>query len=162
MPLSRRSLFLGAGGLLLVGVSSMAMAEPAFAASPQTPAEVVAEAKTFIGKTRAQMNAIWSSSYDTNGEWCAAFVSYVLRGTDTINSKSSSALYNSLPHTTNPRKGDLVYYYNAGHIGLVTYVSGSVIHTLEGNAGTQGAALNKVKTYSAPWSSAVKYCRPAY
>jgi hypothetical protein len=160
--LSRRSLFLGTGALAFIGATTLITAEPAFAAAPQTPHAVIVAAKKFEGKTRAQMNKIWSSKYDTQGEWCAIFASYALRGTDTKFNASASGLFKSLKETKNPRQGDLIWYYNAGHIGLVTYVKGSTIHTLEGNAGTAGAAKNKVKLYNKPWSTAVRYCRPKY
>ncbi|WP_106206783.1 CHAP domain-containing protein [Kineococcus rhizosphaerae] len=165
VQVSRRTILLGAGGLTAAALWTVAgPASPARAAAPTTPADVITLAKSCEGNTLAQMNAIWSSTYDTSADWCATFVSWCLRGTGTGFSRSSSAFYKLCTPVSaaNVRQGDVVWYYDAGHIGLVRSHSDGHIRTVEGNAGTGTASTNHVKLYTDPWSSAVKYARPKY
>ena len=164
--LSRRGLLLGAGGL--TAAAAWTVAGPlasARAAAPTTPSTVITEAKSYDGNTLAQMNAIWSSKYDTSGDWCAIFVSWCLRGTDTGFNPSASAFYKLCTPVSaaNVRQGDIVWYYGAGHIGLVRSHSDGHIRTVEGNAGAgKIPSTSHVKMYTDPWDSAVKYARPKY
>jgi len=165
---SRRTLILGAGGFTAAAIWTMAgPASSARAAAPTTPADVITEAKSYEGNTLAQMNAIWSSKYDTSADWCATFVSWCLRGTDTGFSRGSSDFYQLCTPVSaaNVRQGDVVWYYNAGHIGLVRSHSDGHIRTVEGNTIKNGGgttATNHVNLYTDPWSTAVKYARPKY
>lgn len=164
--LSRRELLLGAGGL--GAAAAWTVAGPlasAHAAAPTTPSTVITAAKSYEGNTLSQMNAIWTSKYDTSGDWCAIFVSWCLRGTSTGFSASSQSFYQLCAPVSaaNVRQGDVVWYYNAGHIGLVRSHSDGHIRTVEGNAGAGATPFTShVKLYEDPWSSAVKYARPKY
>lgn len=164
--LSRRSL-LGTGGTLLLGAGLVAVTgAPAFAsASTGKLADVIKDAKSYVGKTHAQMNVIWgtSSEYAKPAEWCACFASWLTRGTNVKFNSSSLGLYGSLPHHSTPKAGDIIYYRGAetsGHTGLVIAVNGGVAETIEGNAGSQ----HLVKHYTAPWApdEVIGYARPTY
>lgn len=164
--MTRRGLLLGAGGL--GAAAAWTVAGPlasAQAAAPTTPAAVITEAKSYNGNSLSQMNAIWSSKYDTSGDWCAIFVSWCLRGTGTGFSPSSKSFYALCTPVSaaNVRQGDIVWYYGAGHIGLVRSHSDGLIRTVEGNAGANKTPFTSmVKEYDNPWDSAVKYARPRY
>jgi hypothetical protein len=167
--LSRRSLIVGSGGLALVGAATLLTASPAFAASASDGklTDVIAAAKSYVGKDLAQMNKIWSSSYKTEGDWCAIFASWLTRGTNVKKNASSKGLYGELPHHSTPKAGDIIYYRGAettGHVGLVIKVTKGVAETIEGNAGTGTAKTNHVKHYLKPWapSEVVGYARPTY
>ncbi|WP_344796253.1 CHAP domain-containing protein [Frondihabitans peucedani] len=165
--LSRRSLLVGAGGLSLATIVALSgPAERAHAAAPTTPSDVITLAKSYEGNNLAQMNAIWTSKYDTSADWCATFVSWCLRGTDTGFSRSSEAFYDLCTPVSaaNVRQGDIVWYYGVGHIGLVRSHSDGHIRTVEGNAGTGNASTNHVKLYEDPWDTTgrYKFARPKY
>lgn len=165
--LSRRSLLLGAGGLSLATIVALSgPSERAHAATPTTPADVITEAKSYVGNDLATMNTIWSSKYKTSGDWCAIFVSWCLRGTDTGFNPSAEHFYDLCTpvSSANVRQGDIVWYYGVGHIGLVRSHSDGHIRTVEGNAGTGNASTNHVKIYEDPWDTTGKYkfARPKY
>jgi hypothetical protein len=154
---------LGVGGLSLAAVAALSgPAEKAHAAAPTTPADVITLAKSYNLKTRAQMDAIWSSKYINGGDqWCALFVSWCLRGTDTGFNASSEKFYNLCTPVSvaNVRQGDIIWYYEPGHIGLVRSHSDGHIRTVEGNAGSG----HTVKEYEDPWEpSSYKFARPKY
>ncbi|WIE55661.1 CHAP domain-containing protein [Curtobacterium sp. MCBD17_003] len=165
--LSRRSLLIGAGGVSLAAVAAVAgPASMASAAAPTTPSAVITEAKSYTGNSLAQMNAIWSSKYKTSGDWCAIFVSWCLRGTDTGFSPRASDFYKLCTPVSaaNVRQGDIIWYYGVGHIGLVRSHSDGHIRTVEGNVGSGNASTNHVKIYEDPWdtSGQYKFARPKY
>jgi hypothetical protein len=165
--LSRRGLLLGAGGL--GAAAAWTVAGPlasAHAAAPTTPSAVITEAKSYEGNTLSQMNAIWSSKYDTSGDWCAIFVSWCLRGTDTGFNTFAKGFYDLCTPVSaaNVRQGDVVYYPDYGHVGLVRSHSDGHIRTVEGNVGPAGttARTSHVKLYPDPWDSPAKFARPKY
>jgi hypothetical protein len=164
--LSRRGLLLGAGGL--GAAAAWTVAGPlasAQAAAPSTPAAVITEAKSYNTYSLAKMNSIWSSKYDTEGDWCSIFVSWCLRGTKTGFSTQAHVFYALCTPVSaaNVKQGDIVWYYVKGHIGLVRSHSDGHIRTVEGNAGANKTpSTSEVKEYPDPWNAAVKYARPKY
>ena len=67
----------------------------------------------------------------------------------------------------NPQKGDLIFFRNLSHIGIIENVEGDTIHTIEGNTSNDaeliinGGCVAK-KTYSKNSSAIYGYARPAY
>lgn len=59
-----------------------------------------------------------------------------------------------------PKRGDIVYFKSAGrsHVGIVEYVSGDTLHTIEGNSGN---AVKK-RTYSLENATITGYGTPKY
>lgn len=68
---------------------------------------------------------------------------------------------------TNPQRGDLIFFRNLSHIGIIESVENGVIHTIEGNTSNDaeliinGGCVAK-KTYSTESSSIYGYARPKY
>ena len=62
-----------------------------------------------------------------------------------------------------PRKGDVIFFGDEAHVGLVEYVVGSTVHTIEGNtknsAGVGGVLRH---SYSLTSTYIMGYGRPAY
>lgn len=67
-----------------------------------------------------------------------------------------------------PQRGDVIFFGSGGsHVGLVDYVSGGYVHTIEGNtSGASGLIANGggvcAKTYSLTTSYILGYGRPDY
>jgi peptidoglycan hydrolase-like protein with peptidoglycan-binding domain len=85
----------------------------------------------------------------TNGQaWCATFVwwcmkkagvadsAYPSRTTVTRDWFNDRGLYHARG-TYTPKAGDYVVFGNVSHCGIVEYVSGGYVHTIEGNSGDQ-------------------------
>ncbi len=62
-----------------------------------------------------------------------------------------------------PRKGDVIFFGDEAHVGLVEYVVGSTVHTIEGNT-KNSAGIGGVLRHSYSLTSAyiMGYGRPAY
>lgn len=82
--------------------------------------------------------------------WCAFFVNYVFKKAGiplNVGYAGHTAYYEQLarsvggfhPPTSQsgyiPQPGDLIFIRDASHIGIVEYVDGATIHTIEGNTG---------------------------
>jgi hypothetical protein len=97
------------------------------------------------------------------GDWCAVFMSELLRNNNIPFNPSSYGIYNEFPaRYSTPKAGDLIYYVSSatsGHVGLVVSVTNGVAQTLEGNCTDDP---NKVHYHSEPWTTVVGYGRPAY
>ncbi len=126
------------------------------------------------------------SSFDY-GQWCAMFVSWCAKeagipdsivyyhaycpyGVTWFKNKGlwKNSAYRGGSYT--PKRGDIIYFSNssgeAGHIGIVDYVSGSTVYTVEGNTSSAvydpngNVATNKSYTLSS--SYILGYGLPAY
>lgn len=68
---------------------------------------------------------------------------------------------------TNPQRGDLIFFRNLSHIGIIEKVENNKIYTIEGNTSnaaeliTNGGAVAK-KVYNIGSSAIYGYARPAY
>lgn len=113
--------------------------------------EIIAIAETEVGyKEYANNKTVYGEWYGMQGEWCDIFISWLAYKTGILNSLIPKEAY--VPNTAEwfkekgqlkdrnytPSKGDLILFdYNKNrvpdHIGIVEYVEGNVIHTIEGN-----------------------------
>lgn len=113
------------------------------------------------------------------GAWCDMFVSWCA---DQAGELAAVGKYAYVPSHVNffkgknqyfargaktPRKGDIIFFRDASHVGLVEYVSGGYVHTVEGNAsGSTGLTPNGGavvrKSYSLASTYVMGYGRPAY
>ena len=68
---------------------------------------------------------------------------------------------------TEPQKGDLIFFRNLSHIGIIENIENGIIHTIEGNTSNEaeliinGGCVAK-KTYSIGSSAIYGYARPKY
>lgn len=68
---------------------------------------------------------------------------------------------------SNPQRGDLIFFRNLSHIGIIENIEGNTIHTIEGNTSNSaeliinGGCVAR-KTYSKSSSAIYGYARPAY
>ena len=110
--------------------------------------------------------------------WCAAFVSWCLEEADAANSAgglfASCTLwverlreigrYSTRSSGYTPKEGDLVFFKSAGvsrasdHVGLVRYVKGGRVYTVEGNSSDQVS----LRDYKLSDTYIVGYGRPQY
>lgn len=148
----------------------------------------------YASSSNYQKYGLW---YDNNVDyigvqsaaWCAAFVSWCANQAGV---PSSIVYYHAYcPYGVNwfknqgrfqyaasrggsyvPKAGDIVYFAPAGsstssHIGIVRYVSGGYVYTVEGNTSGQNGEVNEgggvfLKSYSLSYSRLYGYGVPAY
>lgn len=106
-------------------------------------------------------------------EWCACFVSWCANQCDFIEKdifprSASVAQYRSWYDKRNlymkkdsytPKAGDLIIFENGmSHIGIVQYVKGNQVITIEGNTGD----IVATRTYPLSYSGISGYCVPNY
>ncbi|WP_329106205.1 CHAP domain-containing protein [Micromonospora sp. NBC_01699] len=75
---------------------------------------------------------------DVNGQWCAAFTRWVWAKSGVPNTPKSFAVSswaNALTRITTPKAGDVAVATSGQHIEIVVKVSGTTIHTIDGNGG---------------------------
>lgn len=149
---------------------------------------------SYASSNNYQKYGLW---YDNNVDnigvqraaWCAAFVSWCA---NQAGIPSSIVYYHAYcPYGVNwfknqgrfqyaasrggsyvPKAGDIVYFAPAGsstssHIGIVRYVSGGYVYTVEGNTSGQNGEVNEgggvfLKSYSLNYSRLYGYGIPAY
>lgn len=89
--------------------------------------------------------------------WCAAFVSWTIQHSGKerpylLSAKSYWKIYRS-SRVRSPRPGDVICFYRGGrrsgygHVGIVEYVRGNRLITIEGNVGRYPAKVKRV-TYN--------------
>ena len=126
---------------------------------------LVAKAVSQIGyKEKANNDSIYGRWYGMNNQpWCAMFVSwcaaqcsisediilkfaYVPYGVDFFKKKGR---YKPADGRYKPQPGDIVFFGNSDHVGIVEKVQGSNIITIEGNtsAGSSGSQTNGEGVY---------------
>ena len=113
--------------------------------------EIIRIANEQVGyKEYANNKTKYGEWYGLQGEWCDIFISWLANQVGILNTLIPKEAY--VPTTANwyknkgllkdknyrPQKGDLILFdYNHNktpdHIGIVDYVEGNVIHTIEGN-----------------------------
>ena len=113
--------------------------------------EIIKIANEQVGyKEYANNKTKYGEWYGVQGEWCDIFISWLANQVGILNILIPKEAY--VPTTANwyknkrllkdknyrPQKGDLILFdYNHNktpdHIGIVDYVEGNVIHTIEGN-----------------------------
>lgn len=113
--------------------------------------EIIKIANEQVGyKEYANNKTKYGEWYGMQGEWCDIFISWLANQVGILNTLIPKEAY--VPTTANwyknkgllkdknyrPQKGDLILFdYNHNktpdHIGIVDYVEGNVIHTIEGN-----------------------------
>lgn len=110
--------------------------------------------------------------------WCAAFVTWCLRQADAAGSAGGAfasctlwverlqalGQYSTRASGYTPKTGDLIFFKSAGvsrasdHVGLVRYVSGDRVYTVEGNSSDRVSLRN----YKLSDTYIVGYGRPRY
>lgn len=113
--------------------------------------EIIRLAQEQIGyKEYANNKTKYGEWYGMQGEWCDIFISWLAYKVGILNILIPKEAY--VPNTAKwyknkglfkdksykPQKGDLIFFdynrnKNADHIGIVEYVEGKVVHTIEGN-----------------------------
>lgn len=158
----------GAGALL----AATAPAATAHAAGMRSVSQVVGEARNHLGWKLA--GSPWQSYFSgLSTDWCAMFVSWLIR--DQIGPKSASStavydFYSARGRTgTTPKPGALILYTENGarsgifHIGIVESVINGVAQTIEGNTpGSLPYTQTYVKAYPSPWGPPNLYAYPEY
>lgn len=110
--------------------------------------------------------------YGMNGAaWCHMFVSWCANqaGVSTSIVPKTASCSNGISWFKNknqfkdrgkytPKRGDIIYFRNGGHVGIVEKVSGSTVHTVEGNTSDKVAR----RSYSLSNTSITGYGVPAY
>lgn len=166
--LSRRT-FLGGSAAVL---SAFALAEfagdPARAQEvPTTPEAVAQLALSTVGLTLDELQAGPMSDGPWGryrGEWCAVYATWLLRGTGAEFTDSSFAAYTgAAAHPIEPAVGDLIYYPDPGHIGLVVDIVEGIPVSVEGN-GPGNTPWNEtvVNHLRRPWTGGYLFARPAW
>ncbi|MER7007412.1 CHAP domain-containing protein [Dactylosporangium sp. NPDC000555] len=80
---------------------------------------------------------------DTNGQWCAAFTRWVWTKAGVPNTPKSFAVQGwvaALTKVSTPKPGDVAVASSGQHIEIVVKVSGTTIHTIDGNGGKDNVA----------------------
>ena len=157
--------------------------------------KVIAIAKSYVGYLEKASNVnldsktgnaghnnytLFGQWYGMNGQpWCDMFVSYCADKAGEAAAvgkfaycpshvayfKSRGQWFNRGAKT--PQPGDIIFFGDADHVGIVEYVSGGYVHTIEGNtsAGTtlvaNGGGVHQ-KYYPLTSSYIMGYGRPAY
>lgn len=112
------------------------------------------------------------NTYGHYYDWCAMFVAWCARQANIPTSIISNAAYASASNTiycfnnlvftsredATPQKGDLIFFGDWDHVGIVYEVSNGYVTTVEGNASEQ---VKKI-TYSLNNTSIKGYGRPDY
>lgn len=110
--------------------------------------------------------------YGMNGAaWCHMFVSWCANQAGVSTSIVPKTAYcpNGISFFKNkgqfkyrgkytPKRGDIIYFRNGGHVGIVEKVSGSTVHTVEGNTSDKVAR----RSYSLSNTSITGYGVPRY
>ena len=128
--------------------------------------DLVRVAEAQIGKTGGELG--YSSE-----EWCADFVlDCAIRANQTsvIPNDPNNANCNNLRvsikgnyTTSSPQRGDICFWPNGTHVGIVAAVNGNIITTIEGNTENSNNSLSKVSKYTSRPLSTFKYIvRPNY
>jgi hypothetical protein len=80
---------------------------------------------------------------DVNGQWCAAFTRWVWAKSGVPNTPKSylvASWASALSRVTTPKAGDVAVAQNGNHIEIVVKVSGTTVHTIDGNGGRDNVA----------------------
>ena len=130
-------------------------------------------------KNYTEYNRVFGKVDGTYGyAWCAAFVSWCLRAADAADAAGglfvscslwleqlrAEGRYSSRASGYRPKAGDLIFFRSAGagrasdHVGLVRYVEGGRVYTVEGNSSDR-VSLN---SYALTNTYIVGYGRPNY
>lgn len=122
--------------------------------------DIVAVAAAQIGNVTGEPYWSWYG-FDSRVEWCAAFVSWCANECGYIDAgiipRFASCQSQGIPWFTErglyqtdngylPRPGDIIFFDweqdgYSDHVGIVEYAEGGTVHTLEGNAGADGAVM---------------------
>ena len=172
-----------AADLVAVAVSQAGYCEGSLSSNP-----------AYANSNNYQKYGLW---YDNNVDyigvqraaWCAAFVSwcaeqagipfsivyyhaYCPYGVNWFKNQGRFQYATSRGGSYIPNPGDIVYFAPAGsstssHIGIVRYVSGGYVYTVEGNTSGQNGEVNEgggvfLKSYSLSYSRLYGYGTPAY
>lgn len=159
---------LGAAGLAALatfGSPLVVAPSPAAATNPVTANGVIQLAKSLVGLKWSELKATaifdppWASY---NNEWCAAFTSWLLHSVGAGSYQTfASGQFAAFPEVSSPLPGDIIYYPDPGHVGIITSIDGG-IRTLEGNVpGSLPWTQTWVKEFPNPWTS-YRICRPPY
>ena len=127
-------------------------------------------------KSSVYINAAWCDMFKT---WCAnqagvtedqlPFTAYCQSG---VNWFKNKGLFHD-PSGYTPKTGDIIYYKtsttndHACHVGIVNYVSGGYVHTIEGNTSTTAGVVANgggvaTKKYSLSYNRILGYGSPLY
>ncbi|MBQ8340930.1 MAG: CHAP domain-containing protein [Clostridia bacterium] len=130
-------------------------------------------------KNYTEYNRVFGKVDGTYGyAWCAAFVSWCLTAADATDAAGglyvscslwleqlrSTGQYSSRASGYSPKEGDLIFFRSSGagrasdHVGLVRYVEGGRVYTVEGNSSDR-VSLN---SYTLSNTYIVGYGKPNY
>ncbi len=136
-----------------------------------------ADLDSFTGNAGRNNYTKYGAWYGMNGEpWCDMFVSWCA---DQAGEYEAVGKFSYCPshvqffkgrgewYATNGQKGDIIFFGDADHVGIVEYVSGGYVHTIEGNtSGASGLVANGGgvcrKSYSVNSNYIMGYGRPKY
>ncbi|MCD7796233.1 MAG: CHAP domain-containing protein [Clostridiales bacterium] len=152
--------------------------------------KVVSVAKNEVGYTGTSTTSKYGDWYGYQGGWCTTFVLWCFNQTGsaldiTLNGKiipsggncnsmiswfKNKGRYHEASENYTPSAGDLVFFDWSGndssqHVGIINYVSGSTVYTIEGNCSGKVKAREYTKNGSKPYnniSSIMGYASPNY
>jgi hypothetical protein len=165
--LSRRVVLAGGGLAMLTALigADVLHASPAFASTPPANAAAAAAlAKSYHGYARTTLTPIFDdapwTAYGEGNPWCAWFASWFMRVAGVGYQTYASAVYNAGSPVSTPAVGDVCYYPDDGHVGMVVEVVGGVARVVEGNAG-DAPGIVKYRP-NGPYTSNHLFSRPAW
>lgn len=141
-----------------------------------TRQQIINKAAGELGTTEQGNNKVKYNNY--NGlAWCAYFVSWIMSKCGMSQSEAPQypacitmmSKYQALGRyksrgSYTPQTGDVIFFHfssghsGANHVGIVEYVSGGTVHTIEGNTSNKVAR----RSYSASSGSILGYGLPSY
>ncbi|GIT80149.1 hypothetical protein LLS1_18180 [Leifsonia sp. LS1] len=163
--LSRRSLL---ASLAAVGVLGPALLDgpPALASgvAPGTANEAITLARSLLGKGLVELrsNYVNDPPWNTYGnfDWCAWFVSWLLRGSGRGMKTWVTDMYDYGPVVGSPQVGDIVIFVDY-HVGIVSKIVAGTPYVIDGNGGTLAPTATIVQERPV-WSDTHKFVRPTY
>lgn len=134
-------------GLLQAPVPAQAAYENTYVNTGDQRADLIGVALTQVGYTEGKNNytkyGVWYGAPNT--AWCGMFISWcanqagiptsVLKKTG-FASASSFGISTYYAKDKTPQPGDLLFKTNNSHVGIVYYVEGDYVYTIEGNTST--------------------------
>lgn len=163
---------------IIITISSFAPTAVYAATQNQLRSKVVEIASKEVGYTGSSSYSKYGEWYGYQGGWCTIFVlwcynkagnSYdvklygnIIPNGGNCNSMiswfSNKGRYHKASSGYTPKPGDLVFFDWSGngssqHVGIVDYVSGSTIHTIEGNCSGKVKAREYTKKGSKPYNN---------
>lgn len=132
--------------------------------APTSPDQAIALARSLLGKGLAEIRLNYATespwgSYGDN-DWCAWFVSWLLRANGAGFESWVDNMYRFGPTVSSPIVGDIIIFPNY-HVGLVSKIVNGTVWVIDGNGGEGLSATQTIVRERVAWSPRV-FVRPHY